>query len=104
MLVEIINLENHSSLQKEAADWFASKWEIDASIYLESIMTEGVAPSWFVAVSDENNKISGEYFDSQILVDLMKHLDVDRKRELVLHRNLSSILSPLEIESLRREI
>lgn len=55
MTVKIVNLANHQSLQKEAAKWFSSKWEINAAIYLESIMEEGVIPSWFVAV--ESDKI-----------------------------------------------
>lgn len=55
MTIEIVNLANHHSLQKEAAKWFSDKWDIDEAIYLESIMKEGVIPNWFVAV--EGDKI-----------------------------------------------
>ncbi|WEG73107.1 hypothetical protein [Vagococcus intermedius] len=55
MSVEIVNLANHHSLQKEAAKWLSSKREIDEAIYLESITEEGVIPNWFLAV--EGDKI-----------------------------------------------
>lgn len=53
MTIKIIQLSEYPMLQNEAAKWFASKWEIDELIYLESIQSEGLIPSWFVALEDE---------------------------------------------------
>ena len=53
MTVSIINLADQPSLQNKAAKWFSSKWGIDEGIYLESMVTEGVIPSWFVAIEDD---------------------------------------------------
>lgn len=54
MSVKIVNLAEHQSLQQEAAKWFDSKWGIDEEIYLESIQSEGVIPSWFVVLDGKN--------------------------------------------------
>lgn len=54
MAIEIVNLAEHESRHQEAAKWFASKWGIDAEIYLESIQSEGAIPSWFVALDGKN--------------------------------------------------
>ncbi|HAP3813804.1 TPA: hypothetical protein IUT93_001107 [Enterococcus faecalis] len=52
----------------------------------------------------DNAKISVDYFGSRNLVDLMKQFDSDSQKKLAKHPNLSTILSPLEIEDLKREI
>lgn len=52
----------------------------------------------------DNAKIEKSYFGSKSLVDLMKQLPLDLQKRLAGHTNLSTILSPLEIENLKREI
>ncbi|SPS03687.1 SIR2 family protein [Latilactobacillus sakei] len=52
----------------------------------------------------DNSKIEKEYFGSDTLLNLMKYLDLESQKRLVKHHNLSTILSPLEIEDLKREI
>lgn len=52
----------------------------------------------------DNAKISEDYFGSRNLVDLIKQFDSISQKKLAKHSNLSTILSPLEIEDLKREI
>lgn len=52
----------------------------------------------------DHAKIAKSYFGSDSISSLMKQLDSDSKKKLVNHPNLSTILSPLEIEDLRRQI
>ncbi|EIO1328260.1 hypothetical protein LOT11_002105, partial [Listeria innocua] len=52
----------------------------------------------------DNAKLAQSYFGSRELVDLMKHLDPSLQKKLAKHPHLSTILSPLEIENLKRAI
>ncbi|MGK0604263.1 SIR2 family protein [Enterococcus gilvus] len=52
----------------------------------------------------DNAKIAKSYFGSRSLSNLMEQLDSELKKKLVNHPNLSTIMSPLEIEDLRRQI
>ncbi|EIC4255912.1 SIR2 family protein [Listeria monocytogenes] len=52
----------------------------------------------------DNAKLAHGYFGSGKLADLMKQLDPNLQKKLAKHSKLSTILSPLEIENLKREI
>ncbi|MDT0015284.1 SIR2 family protein [Listeria cossartiae] len=52
----------------------------------------------------DNAKLAQGYFGSGKLADLMKQLDPNLQKKLAKHSKLSTILSPLEIENLKREI
>ncbi|MBO0455894.1 SIR2 family protein [Enterococcus hulanensis] len=52
----------------------------------------------------DNAKIAKSYFGSDSISNLMKQLDSGLKKRLVSHPNLPTVLSPLEIENLRRQI
>ncbi|EAC9043829.1 hypothetical protein KV61_11245 [Listeria monocytogenes] len=52
----------------------------------------------------DNAKLAQGYFGSGKLADLMKQLDSNLQKKLAKHSKLSTILSPLEIENLKREI
>lgn len=52
----------------------------------------------------DNSKIAKSYFGSSSLSTLMEQLDSDLKKKLANHPNLPTVLSPLEIEDLRRLI
>lgn len=52
----------------------------------------------------DNAKIAKNYFGSESIINLMMLLDSNLKRRLVNHPNLPTVLSPLEIEYLRRQI
>lgn len=53
MTYKFINLSEEKQLHREAAKWFSEKWELDAAIYLESIRSEELVPSWFVVLDGE---------------------------------------------------
>ncbi|MDF0478965.1 GNAT family N-acetyltransferase [Vagococcus sp. PNs007] len=57
MTYKILNLDEDKSLHKKAAEWFSSKWNLDAAIYLESISSTELIPSWFVVLDEAKNKI-----------------------------------------------
>ncbi|HEL8644640.1 TPA: hypothetical protein U0F14_002847, partial [Listeria monocytogenes] len=52
----------------------------------------------------DNAKLAQSYFGSGMLADLMMHLNSSLQKKLAKHPKLSTILSPLEIENLKREI
>ncbi|WP_162921764.1 hypothetical protein, partial [Listeria costaricensis] len=52
----------------------------------------------------DNAKIAVSSFGGRKLVDLMEQLDSRSQKKLANHPNLSIILSPLEIEDLKRKI
>ncbi|WP_232226900.1 hypothetical protein [Marinilactibacillus sp. 15R] len=52
----------------------------------------------------DNANIERSYFGSRSLGKLIKLLNLDFKKKLINHSKLSTVLSPLEIENLRREI
>lgn len=52
----------------------------------------------------DSNKILEDYFVSEVPINLLKYMSSEFQKKLANHENLSSILSPLEIEQLKREI
>ncbi|EAV9812590.1 hypothetical protein FFC14_13050, partial [Listeria monocytogenes] len=58
----------------------------------------------FLFILLDNAKLAQSYFGSRALVNLMKHLDPSFQKKLAKHPHLSTILSPLEIENLKRAI
>ena len=50
---KIINLKERPDLHLQAAEWFSSKWELEASNYLESIQSQELVPSWFLTLDEE---------------------------------------------------
>ncbi|QVW88156.1 SIR2 family protein [Enterococcus faecium] len=52
----------------------------------------------------DNCKILEDYFVSKVPINLLKYMDPEFQKKLANHENLSSILSPLEIEHLKRKI
>ncbi|MBO0469485.1 hypothetical protein JZO66_02925 [Enterococcus sp. DIV0242_7C1] len=52
----------------------------------------------------ENSKIEKSYFGSSTLLSIMQQLPLESKKRLAGHANLSTVLSPLEIDELKRAI
>ncbi|ALS38453.1 hypothetical protein ABID30_002242 [Enterococcus rotai] len=52
----------------------------------------------------ENSKIEKSYFGSRTLLSIMQQLPLESKKRLAGHANLSTVLSPLEIDELKRAI
>lgn len=51
-----------------------------------------------------NSKISKNYFGKDTLMKIMKLLDLALRKRLSMSSNLATIVTPLEIEELKREI
>ncbi|WP_438738095.1 SIR2 family protein [Enterococcus sp. DIV0784] len=52
----------------------------------------------------ENAKIEKSYFGSRTLLSIMQQLPLESKKRLAGHANLSTVLSPLEIDELKRAV
>ncbi|MEB2463259.1 SIR2 family protein [Listeria monocytogenes] len=92
---------------EEASNRYAAK--IKFNLFLRAIEKQDNPPKkdllirFFFLLLD-NAKLAHGYFGSGKLADLMKQLDPNLQKKLAKHSKLSTILSPLEIENLKREI
>lgn len=59
---EVIKIQEHSELKKQAAKWFHEKWYVSEEAYLESmddcIANQGAVPQWYV-IMEQGTIIAG---------------------------------------------
>lgn len=92
---------------EEIIDSYAEKIKIDLlprTIEKQSNPQKKALLIRFFFLLLDHAKIAESFFGSRQLVYLMKQLDPKLQKKLAKHSNLSTILSPLEIEDLKREI
>lgn len=92
---------------EEIIDSYAGKIKIDLlprTIEKQSDPQKKALLIRFFFLLLDNAKVAESFFGSRNLINLMKQLDPKLQKKLAKHSNLSTILSPLEIENLKREI
>ncbi|EQB4875353.1 SIR2 family protein [Enterococcus sp. C57] len=103
----LVKSEKVVEIFKEHINSYSAKVDIEILPYRiekqQDVEKKDLAIEFFFLLLN-NSKISKNYFGKDTLMKLMKLLDSDSRKKLAKSHNLNTIITPLEIEELKREV